>query len=387
MRMNILSKVSSACSSTKANEPPTLTKADLRKFFSNLPDEGERSYENKIVAYVMQIGKEATNDLQDILKCLITDCDDKVSFAAFVALCSIYRRNKNHSAHQKLISACEHKFNRHRLFSHFKLLLYVDNNFDYDKKDEILKEAKANAETYNKHAGILHAFSDLVATAFEHANFINAQPPDDHWIEDGLKAIEQAIILNNDYAKFYSTKARLLALKGEYTQVPQLIGKAIDLEKSEENDYALRINGYLNHLQRIQTQKTYQDLHQQTQELAQKVQETTDKLNNSTTKNLESLALFAAITSFTIGSIGIASVAMQTSFFAAACLILVLMGALLCVFACIGIVLHRSEKHHDNFLVFGLGIALVIIVILLFYFLSTKGYFSSANQILSLIHL
>ena len=78
---------------------------------------------------------------------------------------------------------------------------------------------------------------------------------------------------------------------------------------------------------------------------------------SSLTKNMEFLGLFAGIVSFTIGGVSIAGAMADRSLVGAAGLIVVLMGALLGVFAGFGIILHgyRGEKSRRNLLVFALG--------------------------------
>lgn len=343
-----------ACCAKHAKKA-TSTKEELRKFFNALTDETKRDYENAIVTFVMKKRKETPNDFQAILESLMDDDNDKVAFAAFVALCSILRRSKNHKAHQKLIESREKQFaGNHPLLPHLKLLLYVDGNFVYEEKDFILHSAQKNARALPNHAGVLHAFSDIVATAFEYADFIGAQPPDDHWIKDGIQTVEKAISIERNYAKFYCTKARLLALQKEFGHALKLIRTAIDLESSEEADYALRINEYLNHLQRIQFKKTYLDLHQQAQEI-------TDKLDHSLARNLEFIGLFSGIVSFTIGSISIVNSLAKQSFVGAAYLIIVLMGTLLCAFSSFSFVLHRHQKLRWPAIVFFVGLGVLII--------------------------
>ena len=90
-------------------------------------------------------------------------------------------------------------------------------------------------------------------------------------------------------------------------------------------------------------------------------------------KNMEFLGLFSGIVSFTIGSLSISGAIAEQSIRHAAGLIVVLMGALMCVFAAFGIILHgfhkvkiakKTQKYERSFIcrhlvVFALG-ALVV---------------------------
>ena len=84
-------------------------------------------------------------------------------------------------------------------------------------------------------------------------------------------------------------------------------------------------------------------------------------------KNMEFLGLFSGIVSFTIGSLTIGSAVANQSILHAAGLIVVLMGALMGVFAAFGIILHGvvGKKAGRNFFVLLLGLAIVVGGILL----------------------
>lgn len=351
-----------------------VTAQEVRQRFLDLPDETQRAYEVQIVSLVMD--KQSAH-FQQVLETLLNDSDDKVAFAAFCALCEVSRRKKNYTQQQEFLAAYGDRFQHHPFISHIRLLYHIDN-FDYDKHEEILTLARENSEALTQNAGAHHAFADLVATAFEHADSYGLQPPAERWLEEAAQAVQLAVCLDPKYAKFYCTKARLLALRGDYDQASLLIKKAVDLEDSEKTDYPIRISGYLNHLQRIQAKNQNvhmehrlnqymaekmteyaQGLEAKQEELNEKTNTVMNELQNSMSKNLEFIGLFAGIISFTIGSISISSSLAGQSFTGAAGLIVVLMGALLCVFAGFGVVLHgfENKKWKRNLVVFLLGLA------------------------------
>lgn len=346
---------------------------EVRTYLKNLPDESQREYEKQIIVLVMRKQPES---FQEVLEALLSDQDEQVAFAAFCALCEFHRRNKDYTEQRCLLELYEQRFQHHPLFPHLKLLYYVDN-FDHSKTEEILSLAKENSELLSQNAGAWHALSDLVATAFEYSDFLRISPPDARWMEEGIRAIELAIHLDGKYAKFYCTKARLLALRGEYDESSSLIQKAVDLEDSRQDDYAMRINGYLGCLQKIQFKKQNayiesrlnqymvdkmdeyaQHISEQQEELRQQTQKASDELQRSAIKNLEFIGLFAGIISFTIGSISISNSLAERSFTGAAGLIIVLMGTLLCAFSGFGVVLHgiENKKWVRNLIVFLLGL-------------------------------
>ena len=56
--------------------------------------------------------------------------------------------------------------------------------------------------------------------------------------------MEDAIRLDPAYAKFYCTKARVVAQRGRYAEAYSLINKAVATESSARKDYALRLLDY-----------------------------------------------------------------------------------------------------------------------------------------------
>ena len=91
-----------------------------------------------------------------------------------------------------------------------------------------------------------------------------------------------------------------------------------------------------------------------------------EKNKESTTKSMEFLGLFSGIVSFTIGTISISSEIEKFSAKHMAGLIIVLMGALMAVFAGFGIILHGTDirkedgrKDRRNLIFVLLGMAIV----------------------------
>lgn len=58
------------------------------------------------------------------------------------------------------------------------------------------------------------------------------------YYDDVERAVEDAIRLDPAYAKFYCTKARVVAQRGRYGEAYSLINKAVATESSARKDYA-----------------------------------------------------------------------------------------------------------------------------------------------------
>ena len=207
-------------------------------------------------------------------------------------------------------------------------------------------------------AGVHHAFAIAVADIFEATELQRESRPESSWLEKGEQAAMDALDLDPTYPKFHCTKGRILALRGNYEQALKEIAIAIDTENSKQADYALRIGNYRAYEQRIREKQRSEKqmalmqqqidsakvlsetMEQSLQDMEEKQKALEDENRASLTKNMEFLGLFSGIVSFTIGGISISGAVAERSIVGAAGLIVVLMGALLVVFAGFGIILH-----------------------------------------------
>ncbi len=356
-------------------------KQDLRAVLAAFPDETMREYEIKSIDIMLHNNDINTEWLIELINTPI-ECsaeEEKIAFAAFCILCGLYRRFNDYTKYFDLLVRFENRFRHHIFYGHLKLLYYnetgVQNNLT-----EILKLAQENYNRMPFNIGVQHALASTVAWAFEETEFNPEEMPDQKWIRIGIEAVEKAISIDGNYAKFYLTKARLYSLRGNYDLALQFIKEAIDKEDSKKSDYPLRINKYLKYEQIFRSKRNLEkielsidkrikhELDDQIESYIDRINEKQDELNTQTSekiseiknaqiRNLEFLGLFAGIISFTIGSIGIAAAMASVSFLGAAGLIIVLMGALLTVYSGFGIILHGIKMDKSRYiiaLVFGL---------------------------------
>ena len=107
-----------------------------------------------------------------------------------------------------------------------------------------------------EHSGAWHLLADLAARYYEENPRTNkASLNQEEWFNMGFIAVQKAIELEDSYAKFYSTRARLYSLIGEYDKALKDIKIAIDKEDSSNIDYSMRISTYLSQKMRIESEK------------------------------------------------------------------------------------------------------------------------------------
>lgn len=288
-------------------------------------------------------------------------------FIAYCIVVNYQRRMKNYEEEELYIKRYRHIFiSGHPFFEHLDLLSRMDKLETYTVQ-EILELADRNRRQLIENIGAEHAYCEVIAMM--HENREDEIDSDtavkkilDVHLDKALLAIDGILRKEPQYAKYFCTKGRLLAVKKRYTEAIQNITTAIAIEDSTRTDYTLRVNQYQIYLQQT---KNMQVLDRTEQHLHEKIRQFEDILEQqskeSLVKNMEYLGLFAGIISFTIGSIGISTSVAAQSLEAAAGLIIVLLGALLCVFSGFGFILHGlNRKSYRNLVVFIMGVLIVM---------------------------
>lgn len=366
-----------------------LSLEEIKKAFLALPGEEYRKYETTIAGYARDwadflIKKAKDDDTEPLIRQLLPkeneplvygSDEEKIAFAAFAVAINYERLQKNRQEEKELLETYREFFDKkkqndnaryeHVYFFHLDVLHRLDmvvGSTDTFKR-ELLRAAKANSENLTKNVGGHHAFAEAVALVYENADEqlqlqLNEAP--ENWREAAKESIGKVIEDDQKpnakgeikkYAKYYCTYGRVLALCGDYDEALKNVDLAIALEDNTRTDYSIRIGQYSSHYQQILAQKK---LHLQEGIMADQLQEMKLALEaqekESMAKNMEFLGLFSGIVSFTIGSLTITGAIAEQSIKHAAGLIVVLMGALMCVFAAFGMLLHgfHAVKKDEN---------------------------------------
>lgn len=207
-------------------------------FFQALPPERSRGYEKQLTRFTDQYSRP------EHLECYnrMIEENHANAYEAFFCLCTIYRHNRDYARLNSLLQSCS-RFKKHLSYNHILAMYQVHSESFYDY-DELLIMTCRDAEMMNDNSGYLHTFANAFATICENCGENNCESIINEWYDPALDAVNRAIELEPQYAKYYSTKARILNLRGNYGEALQLIMYAISLEKSERPDYALTISNY-----------------------------------------------------------------------------------------------------------------------------------------------
>ncbi|WP_258756453.1 hypothetical protein [Cytobacillus firmus] len=189
--------------------------------------------------------------------------------------------------------------------------------------------------------GVLHNYAEAIIQAKENGLMISQEE-----LQEANHIINRVIHLSPRYAKFYCTRGRILAAFGKFHEAKTAIRRAIDMEESTKKDYAIRINDYLYHLSRIQTNEFSQVFSEKIalteKSFDEAKAEIDDSISKLKTENLQMLGFFTAIISFTIGSLNILG---NKNFLESALLILILSGSLVLAFVGFGLLFQSKIQH------------------------------------------
>lgn len=333
---------------------------------ANDHDNANRGYEKALTTAAMYMDPSKVAGLEQQL--VMTTEAVKIRYTLFYLLHIYYRRTQNFAALQSLMDRFTEDFTSQPSFPHLVSLYYRQAN-TFDAMQKALEEARMASHQCPTHAGILNNLAEIVAALGENDHDVTSDVA-----EEAMASIQHAIALDRSYPKFYGTKGRLLALKGEYESARSLIQQAINMEDSEEFDYAVRLGDYQAHLLGILMLKfkhdLRQDLDQAQRDIQQHRQSVKESLNQqqasveSTVKsaqssNLQFLGFFTALLSFVLGSTQILS---HESTVTAEHLIIVLGGVMLLVVLTFTTVLQNVGQRWPKSYWMGLVVAVVLII-------------------------
>lgn len=211
---------------------------ELEAYFSNLPSEKERAYEKSIAKLAEKcVSKDSINALYSII-----EDKSKYAYEAFVCLMTLFRRNKDFELMKELIDH-HPEFKKRLSYNHMivQYLVHSESFYDYD---ELLIMAYRDAQVFNENSGYLQAFCNAFATICECCSDEDKDRIINEWYDEAYECINKALELDPDYAKFYCTKGRILALNNKFAESIDLINQAISKENSNRPDYALTITNY-----------------------------------------------------------------------------------------------------------------------------------------------
>lgn len=328
------------------------------KVKSNLEDviysceETDRGYELAITKLIDSAwANSRSHDLECTLKGFISDVaqSPSIRYAAFYALTIYLRRRSRFEELFGLFAQHRSDFNEHPTFRKCELIACVAAGVPHNP-DAYILEADRIAASQATSAGSLHLYAAMVAVVGES----NRALVDDAALDNALRRCEEAIRLDSKYPKFYATKSRLQKLLGDFDGALISIDKAIGLADPDEWAYAVLVSSFGS----LRVDIVFEI---QRRSLIQMEEEQRAQLERSSVRTIELVGFFAAVVALVVAG---AEVIGGQTFVSAACLILVLCGAIILSYLCLVVLIGHSSQDEDSKHRIHLIILLAIVLIL-----------------------
>lgn len=252
--------------------------------------------------YELQITRDATHitdaELQDLRRTLENPNAGRAD--RLNAYCVIFTYHRRHREIQKCIEIYE-KYRAEFGNEFIALHLLSIAQRDSGKRKDLLSSIKLSEtalESVPRHVGVLNTLAGALLRLSEDEGI--EKETSQRRLKEAREAVEEAIELEPDYAKFYATKAEILSALGDYENALAEIARAIDKEDRGASDYPLRITDYLTRKLKIELGKSIKTVTDESRiGLANAMAE-------ARRSNLEILSFFVAVITFLLAGINIA---------------------------------------------------------------------------------
>ena len=332
----------------------------------NLPNENHVDFEIEIVKIASKSNLNTSTYLQQLEEYLNNKQNDlEMRYKIFYLLNVHYRRIGD-------ISKSGHLFNQFsKEFSHFSLLHHLKSVYLANKglKQDLIEayyEAEKSIQKNNNsnNPGVCHNLAfimiNIIDENIESEIFIEK----DELISLGIELCRKSIKFRPDHGRYYCTLGRFYNKTNNFKQSKLYFKKAMDIEDSSSKDYALRIINYQSYLSNTLYLESIYKFNNEINNFKAELSEYDTKLHKSMNdlkkSNLEFLGFFAALISFTIGSIQIVN---NQTFIDAIQLILIFSASLLCSFGGFGIIINGATKNYRSYVIFFLGLIMIVFVV------------------------
>lgn len=305
---------------------------DYELYVAKISDEMLLPTENKI--YLDEMNRLIASNQLDL------------AFSIFYALCTYHRRHYNITENAELIRVYRCHFKDYSAYKFLDHLSQKANPFILQKDVLDFAEDMVNDEKLIENNGVMHSFCETVAEYLEED--LSNLTEKEYLLEKAIEDVRK-ITISERYAKYFCTYGRLLILqaflhidqkdaKEKLTRGISQISKAIDIEDPDTKSYSLKVSQYQMYIDSSKNQFKSMMLENEIHRATADMEEKTAELN---VKNMEFLAFFIGVISFTLGSLNLTGF---DNFGDNARLIVVLMGALMVAFSCFGFILYGFEK-------------------------------------------
>lgn len=228
-----------------------------------------------------------------------------IRFGAFYVLCVYYRRQKEFATLLKFVNAHNGDFSGEELYA-FQKAVALKSGFPSIGKLEsainLFRDIMNARQEADNMPFFIQAYTDTVARYYDELNKETLDPEDQKTLNEAIKLLRQAIAIRPEYAKYYYTLSKLYRVVGQFDLAKENIRKAIELEDSNEGDYALRINEFEILNSRIDLERAISTEVKNLKEMQEDFSNMKNDLEKSKIDILAFLGFFTGIISFILGS-------------------------------------------------------------------------------------
>ncbi len=293
----------------------------------------------------------------DVLREIMEDEEQEgnIRSAAFAALLAYLWRWRNYQEFRKT-------FDKYRdLFVDISpsLVALYQGMYDLSRisnqggRQQAIKSARDAKEAMPRMPGALNLFAEVIAIASERGDVADAD------LDQAMEAIERAIGIDPKYAKYYSNRARILAVKGRFDESYRDVDKAIELETSEYDEYLLRIANYESIRTSIQLMERSVEINRQADAMKEEQERASKQLGSMRGETLTLLGLLAAVIAFVVPSVQLISNLQSAE---AGLLMTFMAGLILVVFGAFMELIQPGERwRRKGVLVVVIGLSMVLL--------------------------
>jgi hypothetical protein len=291
--------------------------------------------------------RKVVEDLPDPERQL-SDLVEDIGIVAAARFSALYgwllrlRREERFAEYEAIVRRHGREFEREPYTYTFHAII-AKNKGDTSNLRSAVEYSRHAAKLMPDVAGVIHQLAAFMVEYFERSESVV-----DSEISEAERSVDQAIALTHGQTSHYfETKARILAIRGDFPSARVAIGQAIELEPRTSRDYQRRLTEY-------QTTRIRIDLLQQRSYWNKQQEETRRELVEFKAQQLQLLGLLAAVVAFVATTGNIAS---KTDPVNGLKLIEAMAGSIIIVFASFSLVSTRSIWR--VIFVYGVGLLLL----------------------------
>lgn len=340
-----------------------MTEQEVRDLLATMPENEDDDYTIMLKDFV--INYDMINNQSILYNILNSQETPEIKFSAFYSLKIIYREFGSYSKLIELVDNYGIQYKNIKLYD-IVLSTYYRNKVILGEKEWeslAIKHAELACESSPDNLAIKHHYAEIIALMLEENLEVSQLE-----INRAIDRLDDVIAIYNKHAKYYCTKGRLLAAKGEYNLAIKNINKALDLETVNDKDSMIRIGQYNYYLSRVHMLQNNLMLDEKvkmfdkdTEAANSKIKMLIENVDDMKTRYLEYLAFFSSVLAFIMVTINVAI--NIENFSRAVGLILVLAGALVITFVLFRLLLPYTNK--DKFVVLKTILCLIVAILLI----------------------